>query len=692
MRFSVGVKASYYALIENSAEKNGFKTSEIADSNDGTNLAKAVFNFTLLAFLADFLILNGSYITVYFIKQGDLTIESRYLNLLIHLNIVWFVVSLFIKKYQLKLYANYKEGFWFLSRAVFSVLYLCAISMVVLEVYSFSRIQFFGSFMLYYLLSLAAFSGFYITYGHKLIKRLNGSLDKSVKPRRISLLRAFFDFVTLNAAFMVVYYWKHGSFSISTEYEKILIILYGIWFITAIFTRKFERRQYKNIYYALTPFIKAFLVMFSLTAVIMLAFRLLEYSRLQIFGSLVLFVLLEVVLYYVYKISGLRDGSDIESLDDVKEQLKQESLPLSNLSIDQKKPDIDPVYTHLRDRYLKEFPGLFDFISAHIDLNLIDQSETAVVSTKTRFNIQTIEDHTLSLFINLHKINDFRWLNRYFLEVHQKIYNGGYFVGQAHTISTHKKWLYSKFPFLIAHFVYPLDFLFRRIMPKLPVFKKIYFMITRGRNRLISKAETLGRLYFCGFEVVAAEDIGNRMFYIARRVKSPSLDTNPSYGLLIRLRRIGLDNKVIRILKFRTMHPYSEYLQQYIYKNYNLQKSGKFNNDFRITEWGKLVRKLWIDELPQFINFFQGDVSLVGVRALSQHYFDLYPDDLKSLRTQFKPGLVPPYYADMPKSFEEIMESERRYLKAKQNAPFSTDVKYFFKAMFNILFRKARSH
>ncbi len=77
--------------------------------------------------------------------------------------------------------------------------------------------------------------------------------------------------------------------------------------------------------------------------------------------------------------------------------------------------------------------------------------------------------------------------------------------------------------------------------------------------------------------------------------------------------------------------------------------------------------------------------------ALSEHYFSLYPEDMQQLRIQFKPGLVPPYYADMPKTFDEIIDSERQYLLAKEKHPFSTDVRYFFKAWYNILIKRARS-
>jgi hypothetical protein len=81
----------------------------------------------------------------------------------------------------------------------------------------------------------------------------------------------------------------------------------------------------------------------------------------------------------------------------------------------------------------------------------------------------------------------------------------------------------------------------------------------------------------------------------------------------------------------------------------------------------------------------------VGVRALSEHYLSLYPKDLQELRTKFKPGLIPPYYADLPKNFDEILESEKQYLLQKKESPFLTDFKYFWKVIYNIIFKGARS-
>lgn len=139
------------------------------------------------------------------------------------------------------------------------------------------------------------------------------------------------------------------------------------------------------------------------------------------------------------------------------------------------------------------------------------------------------------------------------------------------------------------------------------------------------------------------------------------------------------------------MHPYSEFLQEYVFQQNHLQQNGKFKDDFRITGWGRILRKYWIDELPQIINYLRGDINLVGVRALSEHYFSLYPKDLQELRKKFKPGLIPPYYVDLPNSFDEIIKSERTYFAKKLNRKFLIDDIYFFKAVSNILFKKARS-
>ena len=92
-----------------------------------------------------------------------------------------------------------------------------------------------------------------------------------------------------------------------------------------------------------------------------------------------------------------------------------------------------------------------------------------------------------------------------------------------------------------------------------------------------------------------------------------------------------------------------------------------------------------------FVNMIKGQIKLVGVRPLSQQYFNLYTPELQQLRIKTKPGLLPPFYVDMPETLEEIQESEKRYLEAYLEHPFRTDWRYFWRIMGNIFFRGKRS-
>ncbi|MFA7057838.1 MAG: sugar transferase, partial [Candidatus Cloacimonadales bacterium] len=346
----------------------------------------------------------------------------------------------------------------------------------------------------------------------------------------------------------------------------------------------------------------------------------------------------------------------------------------------------------LQTKYFKDQDSAFDFLNEHLDLNCFCKNKSYIINSHSIFNIENLDPESQSLFINLHKANNFRRINKYIIQVNENLTQGGVFCGCMETKNQRRRRFVKKYTLVLGNIIYFIDFIVRRVFPKLALLKGLYFAITKGKNRVFSETEFLGRLYFCGFELLAKREIEGINYFIAIKTKEPCRDENPSYGPIIQLKRKGKNGKLLMVNKFRTMHPYSEYLQDYVYKTCSLQEGGKFKDDFRVTSWGRVFRKLWIDELPQFINLFKGELNLVGVRALSEHYFSLYPEDVRILRVQVKPGLLPPFYADMPKSFEEIVESERKYLEQKIKRPVWTDFKYFWLVLWNIVVKKARSN
>jgi lipopolysaccharide/colanic/teichoic acid biosynthesis glycosyltransferase len=93
--------------------------------------------------------------------------------------------------------------------------------------------------------------------------------------------------------------------------------------------------------------------------------------------------------------------------------------------------------------------------------------------------------------------------------------------------------------------------------------------------------------------------------------------------------RVGLHGKTFRIFKFRTMVVDAE----------KLGASSTTNEDPRITRTGKFLRKYKLDELPQLINVFIGDMSFVGPRPEVKQFTDMYTDAEKAILT-VRPGIT----------------------------------------------------
>jgi len=313
------------------------------------------------------------------------------------------------------------------------------------------------------------------------------------------------------------------------------------------------------------------------------------------------------------------------------------------------------------------------------------------IFNKEEFEMDSMNNGKLELIVKEERINDIRFLNKYFEDVNKTLKNGGIFKGNVETYSVRRERILKKFPRPFNRIYLFFDTLLVRISPKLQITKHLYFNITKGKGRVLSKAETYGRLYSCGFKMIEEEYKSNKIYFTFKKIKKPVFDMNPSYGFLIKLKRVGKNGKPIKVYKLRTMRPFSEYLQEYVFQKNDLKDGGKIKDDFRISPEGKILRKLWIDELPMFYNFFKGEMKLIGVRPLSEHYFSLYTKELQELRVKTKPGLIPPFYADMPVTLEEIMASEMKYLRAYEKRPYYTDFSYFFKSLHNILIKRKRS-
>ena len=153
--------------------------------------------------------------------------------------------------------------------------------------------------------------------------------------------------------------------------------------------------------------------------------------------------------------------------------------------------------------------------------------------------------------------------------------------------------------------------------------------------------------------------------------------------------RVGRYNKDFRIFKFRSMRVGSD-------KGSLVTIGGR---DPRVTSSGYFIRKFKIDELPQLINVFIGDMSLVGPRPEVRHYVNYWsPDQMRVL--DVRPGITDPAsirfrnenelleQADDPERYyiEVIMQEKiKLYLEYVENSSFLYDIKLIFKTFWVIV-------
>jgi lipopolysaccharide/colanic/teichoic acid biosynthesis glycosyltransferase/general stress protein CsbA len=511
--------------------------------------------------------------------------------------------------------------------------------------------------------------------------------------RRFRIITLLADIVILAISFLIVISTKPaGLKGYLPSHDLFFGGLALIWIAVSFLNGKMHQGRIINYSTLFNRVIISNIIALSITALLMYTVREVDYSRTVVLGTAIVATLFELIigtLYITYKKAHVQD---YENYSDYKASKKKSEHELVAKVDGNGKNKTDPEIINPRVLLAIEKESGPEAARAIIKiagarLNM----RTAVLSTTTVFNISTLPDEKYDYIINLRRINDIIKLNDFLDAVNSKLENKGLFLSCVETKDQRKSRLLKKYPPVINYIFYTFDFIVKRVLPKLKWTRGLYILLTRDLNKVYSRAEALGRLSRAGFMINQESFIGNNLCIEAIKIGDPFPMNGTNYGPLIALPRIGKNGDIIKVYKLRTMHPYSEFIQDYVYKQYDLQDGGKFMDDFRITSWGAVCRKIWLDEFPMFINFFKGNMKFVGVRPLSRHYFELYNKDLQERRIKYKPGLIPPFYADMPSDLVDIQESEKGYLDSYDKHPFLTDFRYFWKSMFNIMFRHARS-
>jgi len=153
--------------------------------------------------------------------------------------------------------------------------------------------------------------------------------------------------------------------------------------------------------------------------------------------------------------------------------------------------------------------------------------------------------------------------------------------------------------------------------------------------------------------------------------------------VLFKQDRIGMNNKIFRIYKFRSMYLDAERHTGPVWSK---------KDDPRVTRVGRIMRQLRIDEIPQFFNVLKGEMSLVGPRPERPYFVDMLSQQLPYYRRRLKvrPGITG--WAQVKHKYDESIEDVKIKLRYDlfyiENMSLRMDIKILARTILVVLFGK----
>jgi undecaprenyl phosphate N,N'-diacetylbacillosamine 1-phosphate transferase len=144
--------------------------------------------------------------------------------------------------------------------------------------------------------------------------------------------------------------------------------------------------------------------------------------------------------------------------------------------------------------------------------------------------------------------------------------------------------------------------------------------------------------------------------------------------------RLGKDSKIFKMYKFRSMKVNAVDLRNEDGSTFNSE------DDSRLTKIGKFIRKTSIDETPQLLNIFKGDMSIIGPRPDLPEHISYYEGDEKR-KLDVLPGITgynQAYYRNSAE-WKDRLKNDVYYV---DHLSLWLDIKVFFKTIESIIFKK----
>ena len=166
-------------------------------------------------------------------------------------------------------------------------------------------------------------------------------------------------------------------------------------------------------------------------------------------------------------------------------------------------------------------------------------------------------------------------------------------------------------------------------------------------------------------------------------ISSVAIKIDSAGPVFFKQERCGQNGKVFRIYKFRSMKKDAEKSTGPVWSR---------KDDPRITRVGRIIRKIRIDEIPQFINVLKGEMSIVGPRPERPYFVEMLSHEIPyyQRRLKVRPGITG--WAQVKHKYDETIEDVKTKLRYDlfyiENMSLRMDFKILFRTIFVVLFGK----
>lgn len=166
-------------------------------------------------------------------------------------------------------------------------------------------------------------------------------------------------------------------------------------------------------------------------------------------------------------------------------------------------------------------------------------------------------------------------------------------------------------------------------------------------------------------------------FILILFVLAPLIWLEDKGAIFYNSQRLGKNGKIFKMYKFRSMKENAPDLRNEDGSTYNSE------DDFRLTEIGKFIRKTSLDETPQILNVIKGDMSIIGPRPDLPEHQELYEGN-EERKLNVKPGITGYNQAYFRNTipWKERLQNDLYYI---ENISFVLDLKIIFKTIFIVL-------